>query len=282
MKKLLKNQKLVVFFLLLLAMVGTVVAGATTIAVDGTPTDWPGDDSATHITHPLPPGTPSTPSCTAFNAGCALIAWDPDEQPDDTSGIRDEFDIEQVWFTNDATTGYFRTDTYDNTFYIGRFTNPSGTSNVDFCIDEDNNPLTGVNVSGCEDVGAECLVELFKNNTADVTVYDLEGSAFAPGTVSVNSRFTEISFPLSTCGLTNATYSVEVFFNNGALDNDDNVPDTGTVDLPVGSGSPTAVSLESFTPAANSTLPVIGFVGFLALAIISLGTFIVRREQKRA
>ncbi|MBK7915676.1 MAG: hypothetical protein IPJ94_05360 [Chloroflexi bacterium] len=45
---------------------------------------------------------------------------------------------------------------------------------------------------------------------------------------------------------------------------------------------PTAVNLESFTPAANSTLPVIGFVGFLALAIVSLGTFIVRREQKRA
>ncbi len=45
---------------------------------------------------------------------------------------------------------------------------------------------------------------------------------------------------------------------------------------------PTAVSLESFTPAANSTLPVIGFVGFLALAIVSLGAIIVRREQKRA
>lgn len=46
--------------------------------------------------------------------------------------------------------------------------------------------------------------------------------------------------------------------------------------------NPTAVSLQSFTPAANSTLPVIGFVGFLALAIVSLGTFIVRREQKKA
>ena len=45
---------------------------------------------------------------------------------------------------------------------------------------------------------------------------------------------------------------------------------------------PTAVNLQSFTPAANSTLPVIGFVGFLALAIVSLGAIIVRREQKRA
>ncbi len=46
--------------------------------------------------------------------------------------------------------------------------------------------------------------------------------------------------------------------------------------------TPTAVNLESFTPAANSTLPVIGFVGFLALAIVSLGAIIVRREQKHA
>jgi len=46
--------------------------------------------------------------------------------------------------------------------------------------------------------------------------------------------------------------------------------------------TPTAVSLQSFTPASNSTLPVIGFVGFLALAIVSVGMIIVRREQKRA
>jgi len=46
--------------------------------------------------------------------------------------------------------------------------------------------------------------------------------------------------------------------------------------------TPTAVSLQSFTPASSSTLPVIGFVGFLALAIVSVGMIIVRREQKRA
>jgi len=46
--------------------------------------------------------------------------------------------------------------------------------------------------------------------------------------------------------------------------------------------TPTAVSLQSFTPASNSTLPVIGFVGLLALAVVSLGVVVVRREQKRA
>ena len=46
--------------------------------------------------------------------------------------------------------------------------------------------------------------------------------------------------------------------------------------------TPTAVSLQSFTPASSSALPVIGFVGFLALAVVSVGMFIVRREQKKA
>ena len=45
---------------------------------------------------------------------------------------------------------------------------------------------------------------------------------------------------------------------------------------------PTAVSLQSFSPAAGSTLPIIGFVTVLALAIVSLGAVIVRREQKKA
>ncbi|MCA9872287.1 MAG: hypothetical protein KC441_01495 [Anaerolineales bacterium] len=52
--------------------------------------------------------------------------------------------------------------------------------------------------------------------------------------------------------------------------------------MTINCGTPTAVSLQSFTPGANSTLPVLGLVGVLALAIVSLGVVIVRREQKRA
>jgi hypothetical protein len=45
---------------------------------------------------------------------------------------------------------------------------------------------------------------------------------------------------------------------------------------------PTAVNLQSFTPAGNSTLPVVAFIGFLALVIVSFGVVIVRREQHKA
>jgi hypothetical protein len=45
---------------------------------------------------------------------------------------------------------------------------------------------------------------------------------------------------------------------------------------------PTAVNLQSFTPAGNSTLPVVAFIGFLALVIVSFGVVIVRREQRKA
>jgi hypothetical protein len=43
--------------------------------------------------------------------------------------------------------------------------------------------------------------------------------------------------------------------------------------------APTAVSLQSFAPV-TSALPTIGLLGFLALAVVSLGVVIVRRERK--
>lgn len=45
------------------------------------------------------------------------------------------------------------------------------------------------------------------------------------------------------------------------------------------STTPTAVNLQSFTPAA-SAMPVAGLVGFLALALVSFGVVIVRRERR--
>jgi hypothetical protein len=42
---------------------------------------------------------------------------------------------------------------------------------------------------------------------------------------------------------------------------------------------PTAVTLQSFSPAASNT-PVIALVGFLSLAIVAFGLIIVRRERR--
>ncbi|MBK8986974.1 MAG: hypothetical protein IPM39_13005 [Chloroflexi bacterium] len=102
------------------------------------------------------------------------------------------------------------------------------------------------------------------------------GTTFAAGTHQVYFDIPDLSFAVD-----GQPMAVRVRLSSaGGLGSTGPALD-GEVEDYIYSFGPTAVSLQSFTPAASSTLPVIAFIGFLGLAIVSLGAFIVRRERSR-
>jgi hypothetical protein len=267
MKRLVRFPKLALLVGVLFTLVISGVVFATTIGIDGVVTDWPGDDSGSH--------TLGSDSCTIGANGCALVVSDPDEAyavGPPVTGTQNKYDVEQVWFTNDDTNAYLRVDFWENVSLISP---PIGSNTLKFCIDEDNDIGTGAAISGCGDVGAECVVE-FTNNSS-VTVYDIEGAGSSSGSFSVSGRFIELSFPVNACNFTNATYALEVYFDNGDEDADDNIPNSGTVPLEVGSGSPTAVTLSAIDAGpALAGWPAFALV--VAMVAGGAGLFVWKRR----
>lgn len=265
MNKVMKSRKYVVFLLLLLAMVvGTAVVHAITIAVDGV-----------------------REAVWDTGSGVQLPGIQNDINEVD---ITDGYDIEQFLWTNDQDNMYFLMQTFATTIWTGT---PIPTLVV--CIDTDNNTTTGGSYANCNNmIGIDRSIVYtranFNGTVLTGTIYDGDPNAGIPiagasGARLATGRVNEVAMSLTDLGINSSSACINnmraaIYFDNGISDPDDRTPDSGT--FTIGCGTPTAVNLQSFTPAGNSTLPVVAFIGFLALVIVSFGVVIVRREQRKA
>lgn len=182
-----------------------------------------------------------------------------------------------VYATIDDEDGVVRQPGLSGASNNGGWTNGTVASGNGGRLDITINDITAVASSGVPQVFMD-----FGGGLVEVTLRDSAGTPLTmPLLVGTHSVYFDI--PAGTFDGTNSrSIPTRVRLSSaGGLTATGEAPDGEVEDYIFGFG-PTAVSLQSFTPAANSTLPVIGFVGFLALAIVSLGTFIVRREQKKA
>ncbi len=238
-----------------LALIG--VAVATTITVDGNGSDWP----------------PAAQVATDGNEGTI---------PDDT-------DISRVLFTNNTTTMFWRFDTYDNT----RWT-PEGLGSPPYaliCMDTDNDTLTGVTISQCNNQSGVDYALRIDGNADGVPTITLQdctsGSCSAKaGTLAVASatKVTEASVLLSDIGIDGTNCGAgcsipsAVYFDNQDIFDDDRVPDTGmfVADIP----GFTAITLTSLTAEAdNSSAPLLLAGSLAVLAGLGLFTWFSRRRS---
>lgn len=276
-----KKKQIVMLMVVILALVmGTAVVHAITIVVDGVKeTEWDGSGGQT-------PG----------------IILDTTNESD----IDDRYDIKEVRYTNDSTGGtapygfmYWLFETYAN--YDSNY--PSNDPLIIICLDTDGNTSTGGNAVGyCDDMtGIERRVRI-KPTDGTVQVQGWNGSGFftisqpTGGLRSVaffdsgsdgiaDYPYIEAGFDLESLGITNSatcisTMHAAVYFDNGIIDGEDQVPNSGTAIISC--GTPTAVSLQSFSAGPGSSLPVYGVIGFAALVMVGLVALALRRERKQA
>ena len=119
-----------------------------------------------------------------------------------------------------------------------------------------------------------------------VAAPEMQGSGRTDaGVHATQTNITEVSVPLSALGFVNtgtcpATIPTAVYFDNGIVDPDDNVPDAGTFNI--NCGLPTAVTLSSLQaqPTTSPVLPV-ALVGVSAVVLISV-VFLTRRGRRKA
>lgn len=251
-----------------LAVVG--VAFATTIDVDGDPSDWPGN-----------------PSCTPGVAGCALVLTDPQ----DLTPPNDPYDIEQVWVTNSASRLYLRLDTYA---YPGTWTASASWPLLYICIDSDNNDATGstapvgfcnfnntmlgvdhvITVIGDVYVEQEPAISYFRDCSGSWPCTPNTAKRARTSVGYANDHITEFGIDLADIGISVANcdpgcdVEMGLYFDNGASSNEDSIPDTPPYMLPrIGGDSPTAITLSNIE-ARNHTVWVfaapIALIGLVA------------------
>lgn len=252
-----QTRKMMVFVMLVLALVlGTAVVHAITIIVDG-------DRESVWLT-----GSGSqTPGGIS--------------DPNETAILEDNVDISMLRWTNDTTHMYFAVETHASPPRLSNFPTPT---NLYICLDTDNNSSTGSTYANCNAVNGFDRY-IYVPGTGTPQVYNASFSLLGTGTLGYNplasTPIIEIGVPMSLLGFGSgvcpSTINAVIYYDNGTGDPDDNLPDAGSV--VINCGSPTAVSLQSFTSASNN-LPVIGLVGMLALVIVSFGLLIVRRERR--
>jgi hypothetical protein len=252
----------IVACLLLVFLLGTTVAHAITIVIDGDRDPlWDGAGGQT-------PGT----------------IVDPNE-----GNILDNVDIEQFQFTNDGDNFYFLIDTHAST--------PSllPQQYVDICLDTDNDTGTTIHpdnipqMNRCaEVVGIDTVVRILNqfgsiaagivNVTGPTEVFI--GSGVAALNSSATTPVIEVSVPLSDLGLSLAACTepiqMVVYYDGASTDPDDNLPDRGATNITC--GSPTAVSMHSASAVANSPVSSNALLAGLVLTIVS-GGVILRRER---
>lgn len=280
MKKFSSRKFVVLFILIGMLVMGTAVVHAITITIDG----------------------------------LKEAAWDnpsgqiPGSQTDLNEGdIDDRYDIAEIKWTNDSTGGsapygnmYWLFETYANFDY--NF--PASEPLILVCLDTDNNSLTGTDALGyCDDMlGVDRRIRIFPG-LGSVQVQNGNGTGFTniaqpvgglravaysdPGGDGVaDTPYIEAGFDLQSLGITDGstcinTMRASVYYDNGILDGEDQVTDSGS--FQVSCGTPTAVNLQTFSAANNtSTLPIIGISLLAVLALVSAGVFIARREQTNA
>jgi hypothetical protein len=243
MNKVMKSRKYVVFLLLLLAM----VVGTAVVSAAGTPIWWdnPGGVYTSWNTTGAFYGEASN------NTGSNLTLIIENDVTTCNVGDHTELWMQISWVNTGTPNVGLRTSGTTNRFI-------SWTEDASGCPASVTDPLPS-------DDGLSSLTNRL---------------AFTPTGNSIPGNFPfdngyERSFTfsdsLATCARTNTIFDI---------------PDGGGFEYKVEVQSicisPTAVNLQSFTPAGNSTLPVVAFIGFLALVIVSFGVVIVRREQHKA
>jgi hypothetical protein len=248
------SRKIVVAltFALLAALMLSSVASAVTIVVDGVrEAAWDGSGGQT-------PGT----------------ILDPNE-----GAITDGYDIQRVQWTNDPTKLYLLIQTYANTIFTG---NPMPT--IFICLDTDNNSGTGGTYANCNGMTGIDRTILINRSTVEVYNGDPNtGTVIGNGIRATATNITEVSVNLSDLGLSSAfcpsSITTAIYFDNGIVDPDDNVPDSGTATISC--GAPTAVTLNSLQ-AQPTTSPVLPLALVGGAAVILTGTVLFIRRKRIA
>jgi len=214
---------------LLLVVASAPSAYATTITVDGDPSDWPGGSSV---------GTDPADVTTPF--------------------AEPEVDISEVFFTNDTTYMYWRIDTYGTPTRWDD--GGSGFPILFVCLDTDNNTGTGITIASCgSQAGVDYRIRLDGNGPSSITPTLRQCATAACSTLVAGAdisaaavgNVTEIRVRLSDMGITtNRSVPSAIYFDNRELPNDDNTPNSGT--FPTIVPGPTPVTLTSFTAARGA------------------------------
>lgn len=266
-----KKQKFAVLLMVILALVlGTVAVHAITIVVDGDrETAWDG-----------------------VGATIPGLATDPNE-----TGINDNVDIRNFRWTNDQTNFYFLVEVWGPPPLM------PALAPIDICLDTDGLASTDIPITNSIQrdrcsyptgvTGIDRVIEAYRlpSGLRIVDVYNVTVDPpifIGPGTLGYAPAspvpVVEISVPLSLFGYGagNCPGSIPmvVYYDGGDTNPDDNLPDSGTT--AIGCGGPTAVSLQSFSAANSSSLPVYGLMGFAALAMVGVVALVLRRERKQA
>lgn len=259
-----KVRILALFALIFVSLGWTSLALATTIAVDGNPVDWPGN-----------------PTCTINAVGCSLIANDVNE-----AGVPDSLDIQTVWATNSETMAFFRYDTYAATSYIGGefvriclgIPGQSGDDAVGGCAGLPTDRLIVIT-----DFGSGLEARVFDCNV--VNCASPFATPIATGSFVNVGSVNEIGVPLTALGITDVhdgdNISVITYADNNALPPDDNIPDSGIISWPIGTGSPTAITLSSLNASGAAPLSSqsLAWAGFALVAVGGLGGMLLRRRR---
>lgn len=242
----------------MLAFVGLVIFAstvwATTITVDGDPSDWPSS---------------------------AGTQTDGNE-----AQINDNVDIQTFRWTNDKTYMYFLIDTF-NTLS----TNPNVWALI--CLDTDNSDSTGSDdtnpfYDNCNrQKGFERFVRWINFlGTWYVVILDSNGTTVISSSTNGDGRGTDLELRANLTDLFGAgqcpgQIGTVVYFDGGDTNPDDNVPNTGTFEIKC--GPPTAVTLETFTGTAvgagGSGLLPVGLLAVAVLGLLTAGAAVWRRKQ---
>jgi hypothetical protein len=274
MKRMVGFPRIALFLAVSLALAMTGLVLATSITVDGDPSDWPGADD-----------------CAIMTNGCPRVINDPKndvnytEEPTGTTYYYPKWDIGNVYATNDTSNFYWRMDTYSDTAL-------SGSAFIYICMDTDQDTSTGGEISQCEGApstsmsGVDYILYLIAVPVHGAYLYQCPDTATefancslsATGSIGVMTHTIETSIPLSNVGIdTNRTISVATYFDNADSPSDDNVPDSGQLAVMIGTGSPTAVTLSTIDAGpALAGWPAFALV--VAMVAGGAGLFVWKRR----
>lgn len=245
----LKRKVMIVLLSLLSLVLVTAVAYAITIDIDGTrEAAWDGGDSIGDL--------------------------------NETDITNDGVDVQTVEWTNDTSNFYFLIETHANTTWdLTGFTD----AELILCLNNDNSLVTGSSLPDqCIGSGYDRYIQVV-GPTPTVNVFDGAFNPIAATTdIAFSGAITEISVDVTSLGLSSAncgTMLMGVYFDGQTQDPDDNVLDDS--DFTITCGSPTAVTLQSFS-AQGSLLPTMTWIVAISVLLGSLmiGVLVRLRRQK--
>lgn len=234
----------IIAFVLTMSLLFAGVVYAITIVVDGTrEAAWDGSGGQT-------PGS----------------ANDGDEP-----GIANTKDIKEFRWTNDTSNMYFLMETWDTTGW-------TTSTWVVICINTDNDSATGSSsYNNCGIPGIDYSLQCYRNSCALFSGDPDNGSEILDAVTAIGRSgvYTEMSVDLTHMNLTGACdghpMPTSIYFDGGTTDPDDNLPDSGSINLTC--GSPTAVTLTR--TGARTNWPIA-----LGASIVFIGATLVLRRRR--